>query len=57
VFQLSRAASAIGGSGIGRHLRPGYDADMLAIAGDPLSDPAALHAIRTVYVRGAAVTG
>jgi hypothetical protein len=30
---------------------------MLAIAGDPLSDPAALHAIRTAYVRGAAVTG
>jgi imidazolonepropionase-like amidohydrolase len=38
------------------HLRPGYDADILAVDGDPLSDPAALHAIRAVYVRGTALT-
>ena len=37
-------------------LRPGYDADILAVDGDPLSDPAALHAIRAVYVRGTALT-
>jgi hypothetical protein len=33
---------------------PGYDADILAVDGNPLSDPAALHAIRAVYVRGGA---
>jgi imidazolonepropionase-like amidohydrolase len=37
-------------------LRPGYDADILAVDGNPLSDPAALHAIRAVYVRGTALT-
>jgi imidazolonepropionase-like amidohydrolase len=30
----------------------GYDADILAVDGDPLTDPAALHRIRAVYVRG-----
>jgi imidazolonepropionase-like amidohydrolase len=52
----ARAATALG---LGRrkgHLRPGYDADILAVDGDPLSDPAALHAIRAVYVRGTALT-
>ena len=34
------------------HLEPGYDADILAVDGDPLTDPAALHAIRAVFVRG-----
>jgi imidazolonepropionase-like amidohydrolase len=53
----ARAATALGlGRRKGR-LRPGYDADILAIDGDPLSDPAALHAIRAVYVRGTALTG
>jgi imidazolonepropionase-like amidohydrolase len=33
-------------------LRPGYDADILAVAGDPLTDQVALHAIEAVYVRG-----
>jgi len=36
---------------------PGYDADILAVDGNPLSDPAALHAIRAVYVRGGAGQG
>jgi imidazolonepropionase-like amidohydrolase len=51
----ARAATALG---LGRRkgqLRPGYDADILAVDGDPLSDPAALHAIRAVYVRGTAL--
>ena len=52
----ARAATALGlGHRKGR-LRPGYDADILAVDGDPLSDPAALHAIRAVYVRGTALT-
>jgi imidazolonepropionase-like amidohydrolase len=35
----------------------GYDADILAVDGDPITDPAALHRIRAVYARGAAVPG
>jgi imidazolonepropionase-like amidohydrolase len=30
----------------------GYDADILAIDGDPLTDPSTLHAIRAVILRG-----
>jgi imidazolonepropionase-like amidohydrolase len=43
------------GCGLGRRkgrIAPGYDADILAVDGDPLADPAALHRIRAVYVRG-----
>jgi imidazolonepropionase-like amidohydrolase len=36
-------------------LAPGFDADILAVDGDPLTDPAALHQIRAVYARGTAV--
>jgi imidazolonepropionase-like amidohydrolase len=49
------AASALGLGHRKGQLRPGYDADILAVDGDPLSDPAALHAIRAVYVRGQAL--
>jgi imidazolonepropionase-like amidohydrolase len=35
---------------------PGYDADLLVVDGNPLADPAVLHKIRTVFVRGRAVT-
>jgi imidazolonepropionase-like amidohydrolase len=35
----------------------GFDADVLVIDGDPVSDPDALHRIRAVYVRGTAVPG
>jgi imidazolonepropionase-like amidohydrolase len=34
----------------------GYDADLLIVDGDPLTDPDALHRIQTVYVRGVATT-
>jgi imidazolonepropionase-like amidohydrolase len=34
----------------------GFDADLLAVAGDPLTDPTAIHRIRAVYREGAAVT-
>jgi imidazolonepropionase-like amidohydrolase len=33
----------------------GYDADLLAVDGDPLADPSALHRVRAVYARGAEV--
>jgi imidazolonepropionase-like amidohydrolase len=52
----ARAATALGLGHRKGQLRPGYDADILAVDGDPISDPAALHAIRAVYVRGTALT-
>jgi imidazolonepropionase-like amidohydrolase len=51
----SRAAEVIGlGHRKGR-IAPGFDADILAVDGDPLADPAALHRIRAVYARGTSV--
>ena len=35
----------------------GFDADILAVDGDPIADPDALHRVRAVYARGAAVPG
>jgi hypothetical protein len=35
-------------------LAASYDADILAIHGNPLEDPASLHRIRAVFVRGTA---
>jgi len=51
----SAAAGVIGlGHRKGR-IAPGFDADILAVDGDPIADPGALHRIRAVYARGAAV--
>jgi imidazolonepropionase-like amidohydrolase len=53
-------STAAGVCGLGQHkgrIAAGYDADILAVDGDPISDPAALHRIRAVYARGAAVPG
>ena len=51
----SEAAGVIGlGHRKGR-IAPGFDADILAVDGDPLADLAALHRIRAVYARGTAV--
>ena len=51
----SVAAEVIGlGHRKGR-IAPGFDADILAVDGDPLADPGALHRIRAVYARGTAV--
>jgi imidazolonepropionase-like amidohydrolase len=51
----SVAAEVIGlGHRKGR-IAPGFDADILAVDGDPITDPAALHRIRAVYARGTAV--
>jgi imidazolonepropionase-like amidohydrolase len=53
----SRAAAACGlGDRKGR-IAPGYDADILAVNGNPLDDPAALHQIHAIYLRGARLGG
>jgi imidazolonepropionase-like amidohydrolase len=49
---------AAGACGLGHrkgHVAPGFDADILAVNGDPIADPDALHDIRAVYARGLAV--
>jgi imidazolonepropionase-like amidohydrolase len=51
----SVAAEVIGlGHRKGR-IAPGFDADILAVDGDPIADPSALHRIRAVWARGTAV--
>ena len=50
----SVAAEVIGlGHRKGR-IAPGFDADILAVDGDPIADPDALHRIRAVWARGSA---
>ncbi|GAA3227899.1 amidohydrolase family protein [Dactylosporangium siamense] len=51
-----RAAEVVGLGDRKGKVVAGYDADLLAVDGDPLADPSALHRIRAVYVRGAALT-
>ncbi|BEL06274.1 amidohydrolase family protein [Actinoplanes sichuanensis] len=48
----SRAAAACGLAGTKGRLAPGFDADIVAVDGDPLADLAALHHIRAVFARG-----
>jgi imidazolonepropionase-like amidohydrolase len=51
----SRAAQVCGlGDRKGR-LAPGFDADLLAVDGDPLREPAALLRVRAVFLRGVRV--
>jgi imidazolonepropionase-like amidohydrolase len=38
-------------------IAPGYDADLLAVDGDPVADLTALRRVRAVYVHGAPVAG
>jgi imidazolonepropionase-like amidohydrolase len=45
----SRAAAACGLGDIKGRLAPGFDADVVAVDGDPLADLAALHRIRAVF--------
>jgi imidazolonepropionase-like amidohydrolase len=50
---------AAGVCGLGHRkgrIAPGFDADILAVDGDPVADPEALHRIRAVYARGTTVT-
>jgi imidazolonepropionase-like amidohydrolase len=53
---MSQAPAALAGlaSRKGR-IAPGFDADILAVDGDPVADLAALHRIRAVYAGGTAV--
>ena len=51
----SWAATACGLDGRKGVLAPGADADVLAVAGNPLVDPAALHDVRAVFRGGARV--
>ena len=48
----SRAAAAIGLAGITGFLTPGYDADVIAVAGDPRDGLGALRDLRIVVSRG-----
>jgi imidazolonepropionase-like amidohydrolase len=48
----STAAAACGLADRKGRLAPGFDADILAVDGDPLADLAALHNIRAVFARG-----
>jgi imidazolonepropionase-like amidohydrolase len=53
-------SAAAGVCGLGHRkgrITPGFDADILAVDGDPIADPDALHRIRAVYLGGAAVPG
>jgi imidazolonepropionase-like amidohydrolase len=59
-LQALRSATSVGAEvcGLGDRkgrLAPGYDADILAVDGDPLTDPNALDHIRAVWVRGVRV--
>jgi len=49
---------AAGVCGLGHRkgrIAPGFEADILAVDGDPVTDPGSLHRIRAVYARGTAV--
>jgi imidazolonepropionase-like amidohydrolase len=51
----SIAAEACGVGDRKGRLAPGYDADLLAVDGDPLTDIAALHSVRAVFRAGCQV--
>lgn len=48
----SRAAAAIGRAGVTGVLAPGFEADLLAVAGDPREDLSVLHDLRLVVACG-----
>jgi imidazolonepropionase-like amidohydrolase len=48
----SVAAEVCGLAGRKGRLAPGFDADLVAVGGDPLTDPAAIHDVRAVYFGG-----
>jgi imidazolonepropionase-like amidohydrolase len=51
----SVAAEVCGLRGRKGRLAPGFDADLVAVAGDPLTNPAAIHDVRAVYRAGTLV--
>ena len=53
---ITSVAAAVCGLGHRKgRIAPGFDADILAVDGDPITDPEALHRIRAVYARGTVV--
>jgi imidazolonepropionase-like amidohydrolase len=48
----STAAAVCGLADRKGRLAPGFDADILAVDGDPLTDPEAIHRIQAVFARG-----
>jgi imidazolonepropionase-like amidohydrolase len=55
---ITSAAAGICGLGHRKgRITPGFDADILAVDGNPIADPDALHRIRAVYLGGAVVPG
>ncbi|HYJ67251.1 MAG TPA: amidohydrolase family protein [Nocardioidaceae bacterium] len=53
----STAADACGLADRKGRIAPGFDADIIAVDGDPMADLGALHRIRAVYARGVEVEG
>ena len=53
----SVAAGVCGLSASKGRIAPGYDADILAVGGDPFTEPEAIHQIRAVYSGGRRVVG
>jgi imidazolonepropionase-like amidohydrolase len=51
----STAAAVCGLADRKGRLAPGFDADILAVDGDPFADPTAIHRIRAVFARGTRV--
>ena len=51
----STAAAACGLADRKGRLAPGFDADIVAVDGDPLANPAAFQRVRAVYARGTPV--
>ncbi len=52
----SVAAEVCGLAGRKGRLSPGFDADLVAVTGDPLSNPSAIHDVQAVYRAGQLVT-
>lgn len=51
----SVSAEVCGLTGRKGRLAPGFDADLVAVAGDPLTDPTTIHNVRAVYRAGTLV--
>jgi|SRR5215472_8065740 len=50
-------SAVIAATGQPELIEPGYDADIRVVSGNPLTDPAAIHRIGAVYLRGTALAG
>jgi len=52
VMATTEAAAALGFGAVTGRLAPGYDADLIVVAGDPQADIAVLHELRRVIAQG-----